>query len=489
MLTSDRWTPSSRLGFWVGVGGVVVGTFAGILAGAYPLYLGLALGAVIVFVYFFADFKRAVLSLLILRSSLDVFFAQQVPAAFAIGVDALTLLCVTVMLLTGRTVRTDGFWWFFAGWVMLQGLWVILLPLGGLGLNASFLPISIREWVRIFSWLMVYLLVMQLKDQIPPEKIISRLFLGLIPPLTVALMQMFLPSLLPPILSVSGGDNPGSLPSEGSRIKGTLGLANTFATYLLLFIGLTWWKLNQAQRRLPWVLLLGLLAFFLVGTKSLFSLLMLCIFVLVLIAPTFSLPKLIGGVLLFAVVIGLFASTEFGQQRLGSIANTPLLNPNIDISRAILLSRGDNNSFNWRLAQWNFLLQSWQKSPIFGYGLATSPYLSVFKNYAHNDYVRALAEGGLVGLATFLAFLGAQALRLVQLLRHAPRGSAQHDLCLILLAVFMATLVGMSSENIWSHTTLYFYWWTLLAVAGWDWDELQPSENPALIQPRSQPLS
>lgn len=482
MLTNDRSMPSSRLGFWVGVGGVVVGTFAGVLAGADPLYLGLALGAVIVFVYFFADFKGAVLSLLILRSSLDVFSTQQLPAAFAIGVDALTLLYVAVLLLTGRTVRTDSFWWFFACWVILQSLWVILLPLGGLGLDASVLPPSIREWVRLFSWLMVYLLVMQLKNQLPPDKLISRLFLGLIPALTVALMQMFLPSLLPPILLPIAGDEISSLASESSRIRGTLGHPSTFGTYLLLFISLTWWKLKWAQRKWPWLLLLSVLAFFFVSTKSLASLMMLVIFILVLIVPRLSLPNIIGGVFLFAVVIGLFLSTDFGRQRIGSLANTPLLNPNMDISRAILLSQGDHNSFNWRLANWNFMLQSWQKSPILGYGLATSPYLRAF---AHNDYIRALVEEGVVGLTAFIAFLGAQATRLVQLLRNTRCGSAQHDLCLILLAVFVGTLVGMCADNIWNHTTLFFYWWTVLGVAGWDWDELQPSENSELIQPVS----
>ena len=473
MLTNDHWSPATRLVFWVSVGSVVFGTVAGVLAGAKPLYLGVALGAVIVLVCFFADFERAVLGLLILRSSLDVLSAQQIPAVFAMGVDALTLLYVTVQLLMGRAVRTDGFWWFFAGWVMLQGLWLILLRLGGLGLDASFLPTSIREWIRLFSWLMVYLLVMQLKDKLPPEKIVSWLFLGLIPSLTVALMQMFLPSLLPAILSASSaGDEISSPFSSESRIKGTLGFANTFATYLLLFIGLTWWKLSQVQRRWPWLLLLGLLVFFFVSTKSLFSLAMLATFVFVLIAPRLNLLNLIGGVILFAVVIGLFASTDFGQQRLGSIANTPLLNPNIDISRAVLLSEGDNNSFNWRLAQWTFLLQAWQNSPIFGNGIATSSYLSVFHNYAHNDYVRALTEEGIVGLVAFLAFLGAQAMRLVQLLGCAARGSAQHNLCLVMLAILLATIVGMCTENIWSHTTLFFYWWTLFAVAGWNWREV-----------------
>ncbi len=89
---------------------------------------------------------------------------------------------------------------------------------------------------------------------------------------------------------------------------------------------------------------------------------MLGILILVLIAPRLNLINLIGGALLFAVVIVLFASTEFGQQRLASLTQTPLLNPDLDISRAILLSHGDGNSFNWRLAQWSLLIQAWEQS-------------------------------------------------------------------------------------------------------------------------------
>lgn len=477
MLTSRPRLPSSRLAFWLSVGGVLVGLVAGFLAGAQPLYLGLAIGSVIAVVYFFADFQRTVMGLLILRSSLDIYSVQQIPAAFAIGVDVLALLYVSVLLLTRRTVHTDGFWWFFASWVALQGLWIILMPLGGLGLDASFLPISIREWMRLFSWLMVYLLVMQLKDRLHPERVISTLFFALVLPLIAASMQMLLPPSLLPSVLVSAKD-PTSI-EEISRINGTLGHPNTFATFVLLFIGLTCWKLGQSRQRWFWLLLLGLLAFFYVSTKALFSLVMLAVFVLVLIAPRLSLLNLLGGVLLFAIVIGLFASTPFGQERLNSIAQTPLLNPNIDISRAILLSKADNNSFNWRLSQWTYLLQRWREFPILGYGVGISAYVSTNGLYPHNDYVRALVEGGIVGLVTFLLFLGTQVVRLVRLILRASRDSAQRNLCLILLAILLAIPMGMITENIWSHTTFFFYWWTLFAVAGWDWNK-QHAANSVL---------
>jgi O-antigen ligase len=464
----------------VGAAGIGFGVVAGLLAGIQPLVLGLALVAVAAVVYFFSNFENAVLGLLLLRSFLDAFSAQQVPSAFAIGMDALTLLYVTVMLLTGQRVRTDGFWWFFAGWVALQGLWVILLPLGGLGLGASVLQDSIREWIRLFSWLMVYLLVMQLKDRIPPKKVVYALFLALVLPMTIAFMQMFLPaSLLPPIFAAQGGVAVGSLSEGASRVRGTLGHPNTFVTFVLLFMGLTYWRIGQSKQRWPWLLLLGLLAFFYVSTKSLFGLMMLATFIVVLIAPRLSAINLIGGILLFAIVIIVFGSTEFGQARLGSISQTPLGNPDIDVWRAILLSQGDNNSFNWRISQWTYLLQQWQFFPILGYGLGISAYVSTNGLYPHNDYVRALVEGGIVGFVIFITFFCVQAVRLIRLMQNPALPSAQRNLCLSLLAVLLAIPVGMITENIWSHTTLFFYWWTLFAVASWNWNEPLPAENSA----------
>ena len=98
--------------------------------------------------------------------------------------------------------------------------------------------------------------------------------------------------------------------SEGVRINGTFGHPNSFAVYLLLFIGLTCWKLTYSTRRLPWFLLLGLLVFVFSTTRTMIALVMLCVFVIVMIAPKLSITNLIGGVLLFAIVIGLFASTR-----------------------------------------------------------------------------------------------------------------------------------------------------------------------------------
>ncbi|MCF4968755.1 O-antigen ligase family protein [Nostoc sp. CMAA1605] len=476
MLTNKRSSRYSSLGFLVGVFGIGIGLLTGFLVGVSPLLIGLPIFAVAVLVWFFAQFEQAVIGLLVLRSALDTFSAQQLPAAFAVGLDGLALLYVVVSLLTGQAVKVDKFWWFFAGWVALQAMWVVLLPLGGLGLDSTYLFEGVREWTRLFSWLMVYLLVMQLQGKVKPQTLITTLFLSLVIPLTVASMQMFLPaSLLPSFLAQSSVDA-GSL-EPASRIRGTLGHPSSFATFLLLFIGFTCWKIRDTRNRAPWLFLLAILTVFFVSTKALTMTAMLFVFVFVMIAPKLNLLNLMGGILLLGLVILLFTSTDFGRERLGSLSDTPLLNPHMDMWRAILLSWTDGNSFNWRIAQWHFIWEAWKNAPLFGYGLSTASYVTVLQNEAHNDYLRALVEGGIVGFMTFISLIAAQIYRLVHIMFTSPKNSSQQNFCFILIALLSAILLGMFTDNIWKHTTLFFYWWLSLSVVGWDWNQTPPSDT------------
>lgn len=460
---------TSHLPRLIGILGTLIGIVFGLGAGAAPYYLLLAIVAIITIfslIYFVKSFEQLALGFLIIRSSLDVFSDQQLPALAAIAVDIVTLVYVAMLLLSKQKIQLDGFWCFFAGWIALQGLWVILLPLGGLGLDASVLSMSIREWIRLFSWLMFYLLMMQFKNRLDPEKVISVLFLSLVAPLIAALLQIVCPpSILPPFLVFESGYSI----EAGSRVNGTLGHPNTFATFVLLFLGLALWKLGRSKKRHYWIALLIVIAFFLVNTNSLTGMIMLVAFMVFYFIPRFNAINLIGGFCLLALIGFLFVSSDLGHERLQSLYATPLLNPDIDLSRAILLQWEDGNSFNWRIAQWTFLLQSWEKYPIWGYGLGTAIHLSVFDTGSHNDYIRFLVEQGIVGFTLFITFIAAQLARLIQLLFSVSSTSAQKDLCLVMLANFVAILVGMLTDNIMLHTTMFFYWWTLMAIAGWNW--------------------
>ncbi|MBO3460920.1 O-antigen ligase family protein [Aetokthonos hydrillicola Thurmond2011] len=464
MLTNQPSSRSSRLALLIGLAGVAIGIAVGFGAGVKPVYVGLLLGALPIIFLFFAYFKQAVIVLLVVRTSLDSFSAQQLPSVYTLAIDALTLLYVVVMLLTGRRIHTDRFWWFFAVWVMLQTLWLILMPLGGLGLDASLLPLGIREWVRRFSFLMIYLLVMQLKDHYHPQRVVSLLLLSLVTPVSIGITQ---------------------IPS-GQRVESTLGHPNALATYLSLMMAFVWWKLNWAQRRLPWIVLLSILTLVYVSTRSLAALITLVVLIFVLNASKLNPLKIIGAVVLCLIVLALFASTEAGQARLLQLTQTPLLNPDIDVSRTMILATEDGNSFNWRVTHWYYLLQSWQKSPILGYGIGTGQYLSPLKGpdgngYApHNDYIRFLVEQGLVGFALFIAFLSAQFIHLWGIVRRAPPNSAERQLSLILLGFLISTLVNMLSNNVLDNGDFWFYWWAVFAVAGWGTDRF--TNHPEAIQ-------
>lgn len=444
-----------------------MGIAVGLMSGANPLYAGLLLLVPAATVFFFKNVEFSILALLILRSALDPFSERGVPGAFAIAFSALAFFYITARLLGKQPVQLDAFGWFFAGWILLQGIWVVLLPLGGLDMGREQLPAAIREWVRISAWLMAYLLMYQMKGRLRPEQVINGLFLALVIPVSTAFLQMIVPGhLLPSFLAVN-------VNQHDFRINGTLGVANTFVTFLILFIGLTYWKISTTKNRLPWFFLLGALVLCLVTTKVLVGIVMLVVLIAALVMPRLSFGNLIGAILLLTVMVGLFGSTEYGAERLTSVTQTPLLNPNIDVSRAILLAASDDNSFNWRIAQWSWLMDHWRHAPILGYGLQTTNLFGPMFAWAHNDYVRVLVEEGIVGFILFLLFLGVQLLRLVRLIRSPFTERSQKSFCSVLIAFLLAAMVGMLTENVWSHTALFFYWFSLSAIVDWNWDEVQ----------------
>lgn len=456
--------------------GIPIGIVGALLAIRKTEYFFIAIIAAAITALFLAYFEQTFLFLLIVRSGLDIFSGQGIPALFAIGLDALVLSYLLVLYLTKQKIYLDKFFFVFLTWVLLQGLWPILTALGALDLGSNYLAESVREWVRVSTWLIVYLGVSQLKEM-HPQNIVNSLLLSLVIPLSAAALQLILPSsMLPGFLQGVSG----SVFEAGSRINGTLGHPNTFASFLVLFIGLTYWKIKEGDKTLLWSLILAAEVFFLVSTKALVGPPMLAILLLTLTASKLNFKNTVGAIFIMFMLLFLFGSSDFGKERLASVLETPLLNSDLTINRAILMSSYDGNSFNWRLSQWNFLVEEWKRSPVFGYGLGLVSHIGPVRAYAHNDYVRVLAEGGIVGVLVFVVFLLSQATSLMKT-RLTSSVLSQKNLCMSLLAVFAASLTGMTTENIWSHTTFFFYWWTLFNVSSWDWGKPEEKETDYAI--------
>ena len=464
--------------FFLGFVASLLGVIAVFVTGIKSFFISSAILLPVALAFFFKHFELSVIGLLVVRSSLDPFSEKGLTSVYAIVLSALTVLYVFWRLLFKQKVQIDAFWCFFAGWIVLQGLWVILLPLGGLGFGSEHLSEAGREWVRILSWLMTYLLVLQLKGRVAPETFVNCMLLALIVPISDALMQIFIPGhFLPSFLAV----NPNQ---DGFRVNGTLGVSNTFSTFLVFYIGLLCWKITVAKKRLPWIILLATLALILVNTRTLVGIPMVAVLMAVVILPRLNLTSLLGTVLLFVLVGVLLMSTDYGRSRIASISETPLLNPSIDVSRAVLLSAADSNSFNWRVAQWTALLSHWRYFPIFGYGLQTANGLGPMFAYAHNDYVRVLVEEGIAGFTLFLTFLGVQFFRLSRLVFSPATQRSQRTFCTVMVAFLISAMVGMLTENVWSHTALFFYWFALSAVADWSWEQTTQNEPVLKTVPR-----
>jgi O-antigen ligase len=326
------------------------------------------------------------------------------------------------------------------------------MQLNALGLDSTFVDVSIREWLRIFSFLMIYLMVMQLKGRIAPQKVTTSFFLALVVPLSFALSQVLR-----------------GLP----RVDGTLGHPNNFSTFTILFLILALWKLSCADKKAPWLLMTGVMVFFMVGSKSMTGLAMLGVFAIVYFLPRLRASYILWGIIFSVAVVGLFLSSDYGQGRIEELYMTPILNRDMDWSYALSIQLSDSadaNSFNWRIAQWTFLLKEWSLRPMLGYGLGTTFEVSIFNKEAHGDYIRALVETGIVGLGAFMVLLGGITIRLVQFLQNSRYVLEQQHLARTLLSYFFALMFGMLTGNIWIQTAPLIYFFIFMAILGWDWE-------------------
>jgi hypothetical protein len=73
----------------------------------------------------------------------------------------------------------------------------------------------------------------------------------------------------------------------------------------------------------------------------------------------------------------------------------------------------------------------------------------------------------------FITFFSFQIFYLFNLMKSVPKGSPKQQFCLVLISILVAWLVGMCTDNIMRTTHVLFYWYSLLAIAGWDWGEEQ----------------
>ena len=229
--------------------------------------------------------------------------------------------------------------------------------------------------------------------------------------------------------------------AAGQRAFGTFSHPNaagaTYAFALLISLSLA----LRSRRRLDW----ALVALFCAAVFTTRSLGALAAAVIGMWALThFRLKGAQRGLLIAAIVgaVAIFALTPIGAERIGQLESTR------SYSAA---AQGDvSNSLDWRFLNWHLLLGEWRSSPVFGTGVgSTRQFVQPLGTLPHNEYLRVLVEGGVIG--ALVVVLGLVAL--VRAVRSRPSSSLGGSLGRALL---IAAAVDALVDNLFNYTSAVY---------------------------------
>ncbi|WP_315095900.1 O-antigen ligase family protein [uncultured Cellulomonas sp.] len=168
----------------------------------------------------------------------------------------------------------------------------------------------------------------------------------------------------------------------------------------------------------------------------------------------------VGGFLTVLVMMIVYLLVEAGRRMhrvvLGLLAVVvtvvAAINSQIGATRFSEFSGGtEDTSLGWRYQAWAKVLAAWHEHPVFGNGLGATTSGIILKSIPHNEYVRMLAEVGVVGL-TVLSLLALW--YAVAMLRRLLAGSPR-SVCALGLAVLVGTMVNAIAANTMLYTVAF----------------------------------
>jgi O-antigen ligase len=371
-----------------------------------------------------------------------------ITSIFILVVGGLYLLLLTALK---KGFPLDRIGVIFLLWLAPLAYWATLscLNFGALGL------VGFREWIRLASLFMIYALSYHIAHFIDYRKIIRYIFFALPIPLLVGLYQICVPTgkkiYVPTEITAA----------KINRIASTFAHPNSFSLFMVLFMGITLWKIIVSRQKAWWIILLFVEAFVLINAFSLGSMIMLFVAMVVLALNMMNMKRRIALIAFLIVALVGFALHPSGQKRFQDI---PAASDVVETVRSGKYY--GEGSFAWRMLNWHLLLGEWRKKPLCGYGLATTiDLISPLKNVPHNDYLRFLVETGLTGLAMFLYLLTNLGQQLWKVYRRFRKDNIEISyLALIMFSVYAAWMVGSFADNFITVTAFQYYFWSLTGV-------------------------
>jgi O-antigen ligase len=316
------------------------------------------------------------------------------------------------------SARSGGLWIFLLGAVLV---WT-LVGLEMFGVDQYML----RESIRLASILALFFSVERVSGELD-GKAISRLIASVVLPSAVILIMGTIFSV-PALVQTSG------------RAAGTFSHANAAGAFMsvaaLMSFAVFWFERSKLA------LLSGVLATSaLLSTQSLGAFLGLGLAAVTLLIFTVKLSwarKIVVSVGLGVAAFCLISFTSLGE-RFAELQG-------FDISSAIS-TRTSTDSLEWRLINWQLLLQRWVEHPWFGYGLgSTGSQIMPLGAPPHSLPVQLLVETGLIGSGTLAVIFAWGSVKLLQRAREG-RWEATVGLAALVLVV-----VNGSESNLLGYT-------------------------------------
>ena len=345
---------------------------------------------------------------LAIRPATDIFSNSRDPTASTAlrpsPVIGLAVLLVATVVAAKRIRNRLPLWpvsqlrvihyWLFAAY----GIAVLS---GSLGYGGEGMFVGLRELVRFASTIAALLVILWWVEGRPERyhEGWTLLFLGTIPPLSVAVWQW-----------ITGQ---GYAETEGlNRLYGTFSHPHSLGPYLVPFIlfaagGLTSSSWRGRAFRL---FVIGFFTLILVLTYSRTAL-------LVLLAGLIVLPFLharrLGARAFMRTLAAIAVVLAIGWGIAGGAVKERFAN--ISVDREVLeaaLAGQSENSFTWRILNWGILTRMGIERPLIGHGAGMTTVLNPLVNYdyggkpfnAHNDFVRWFFEGGALGLICYVIY-------------------------------------------------------------------------------------
>jgi Lipid A core - O-antigen ligase and related enzymes len=377
------------------------------------------------------NIKYAVVLLLLLRSSIDVFSDKSLLiSGVNLNLSSLfamyCIFMVFIYVVLNKIYIKNNIITAFIIFIVV-GFISVILPYN--------YHLGIVELFKYISILAVYLIILYLnsKEENFDSHITKAIILSSIVPLSVGLYQIIFKK----------GFSSGFSSEQGlNRVYGTFVHPNSYAFYLLIIV-VTIFIYNQKYERNKFFYLLGavaLLELYFTYTRSAWLGMALIVVSYVFLSDISFNKKISFGIFLIILSIPIYNLT---YHRFANIFSGSM----------------EESSLATRLYIWKGMFSVFKERPIIGYGIGSFKYYSnIVLNWrieAHNDYLRLLFETGVIGLLTYMSI---QFKVLKNILKYKIDG---YKVVSILICTFY--LLSLS-DNIIDMAVCQWYLWTLIAI-------------------------